>query len=504
MKKCIYLLLIIPLFFTSCSDENNDNPNKFPTTHEQIATAVENTKLIAVKGGEIIEDAISSAYYANDLIDTKQIVEQIRSIEGVESAEATPSGTGIVVKQVDGTYSNLLIVNQDDERLFIENSNKSASMDMKSVMIVNENHVLPNGNGKALILAPFQSSQKTDLEQITKLFQTAGYSVDVFKNENADFQHFNGDFMNKYDIIFIRTHGKANFRTRGGDLTTILNTGEEISLNKIQSLSEDERKAYAIGLHGGKGYFALSTQWLKMTTTNNFTNSWVFASSCESAMIDLGDSSMSETFLDLGAVGYNGYDESIYTLLATPIAEKMVARFTSGLSFTDAHNEVLNDWGLKAEKWKLRIKEEDSELRKTIDVKLFDSNKKINDPFYLIDPDSVVGFAKVIPEAGPTGTSIVYEVIINEKYVDQVTNIEFDIDNTGEHLKMSKISTSTWQRGGLRAPSADSYPRIDTFTFSAFDSDDNLIGQGSATFSILEGSSAKSARNKNLKYYNEQ
>jgi len=475
-------LFLMILIHNSCLKDDSERLNKFPTTPEQIAEAVESTNIITDEGCGIIEDAISSGYYANDLIDPNIIAEQISSIQGVEAVKATSTGTGINIKQKDGTYTNLLVVTDNDERLFLENDHKSASSNMKSVIVTNENPVLPNGSGKALILAPFQASQKTNLDQISKLFQSTGYSVDTYEDDDANLQRFNGDFMNDYDIVFIRTHGAANFYTRGGDISTVLLTGEEYSDNTTNSLSEDEQKAIATGGHDGKSYFAISSQWVKITTSNNFSNSWIYSSACESAMIDQGNSSLSEIFLDLGAAGYNGFDATINTSLATSIAEKMVARFTSGLSFTDASKEVLNDLGLKAKAWTLRLvlKNDDP-----VHVELFDYNKKISDPFYLIDPDDVVGISKVKPESGVVGTPVVYEVIINSKYIPQVASIEFDIDNTGEHLVMTKISSNTWQRDELKAPISDYYPIIDTFTFSAFDSDGNLIGQGSATFSRL-------------------
>jgi len=496
-------LLSMIMIVSSCkkdNNDNNDNPDKFPTTPEQIAEAVENTNLIADVGADRIEEAISSAYYSDEVVNPNEIVEQILLIEGVESAEATSTGNGIVIKQDDGTFSNLLIVTEDDERLFIDVDTKSTMPDFKSTFIVKENPVIPNGSGKAIILVPFQQSQNTNINQISNLLESAGYSVDTYADENADLTKFRGDFLNNYDVVFIRTHGAANLKTRGGDISTLLLTGEEYTSSATELLSEDEQKAIATGGHDGKTFFAISVPWLATTTNNNFTNSWIYASACESAMVDAGSSSLSESFLNLGSVGYNGFDASINTSLATSIAEKMVARFTSGLSFNNASDEVRSDWGLLAKAWLMRVVADDSDDI-YINVGLFDNNKNISDPFYLIDPEEIVGFAKVIPDAGPVDTEVIFEVTINEKFISQVASIEFDIDNTGEHFTMSKINTNTWQRDGLSAPTADSYPRIDTFTFSAFDSDGNLIGQGSATFSILEESSKKSVRIKKSNYY---
>lgn len=490
------------LVFNSCQKENDSNTDKFPTTPEEIAEAIESTNLIVSEGYEIIENAISGAFASDGLVDPNQLAEQIVNIADVEKADATSTGTGIVIKQKDGTHTNLLVVTRDDDRLFIESSKKSATTNMQSVLMVNENPVVPTGEGKALILAPFHSDFNENLELISSLLASAGYDVDIFENENANLARFHGDYLNNYDVIYISTHGGANLSTRGGDVSTILLTGEVYTLEKTTSLSADEQLAVATGSHDGTtSYFAISVPWIKLTTSQDFTTSWFYADACESAMTDNGSASLSEALLDLNVAGFNGFDATINSILSNAITKKMMSEFTAGLSFTVSSEKVLNDWGLKAKAWALRLISS-SNADDAIRVDLFDYNITITDPFYLIHPDDVVGVASVIPSSGPVGTDVIYEVIVNTKFVSQVTRIEFDIDNTGEHLSMSKISTDKWQRTGLRAPTAQVYPRIDTFTFSAFDSAGNLLGRGSATFSILEAAS-KSASSDKYEYYAE-
>jgi hypothetical protein len=503
-KKALILaylgIFLISMLAGSCkkddTDDNNSTPSgEFPTTDEQIAVAIQNTNRIAIDGGALIEVAISNAYTQNGVVDPNIIASQVVLIDGVVSAVATPSGTGIVVKQDDGTYTNLLVVTQDDERLFIKEDIKGAGLDKQEILILKDNTIIPNGSGKALILAPFHDDFGENLQQISNLLASAGFEVDKYENGDADLAKFNGEFLNNYDVVYISTHGSASSKTRGGTESTILLTGEEYTLAKVISLSEAEQRAIATASHDGiTSLFAISAPWINLTTNQNFTNSWIYADACESAMTDNGAASMSAAFLSLGAVGYNGFDETINTILANAITEKMLARFTSGLTFNDASDEVRNDLGLQATSWVLRLLG-----ASTAKVDLFDNNKNITDPFYLVNPEDVVGTAQVIPNSGPVGTAAVYEVIINANYISQVANVEFDIDNTGEHLEMVEVSSGKWERDELAAPPAESYPRIDTFTFSAFDAVGNLIGQGSATFSILEG--GKSLAGNPSKYY---
>lgn len=487
---CFIAVLSIAVFFAGCEKDESDPQSKYPNSSDEIAEAVENTRQIATESEIYVEEAISNA--SAEEVDPAGIAGKIESIDNVESAEPTSSGTGVVVKQSDGTYSNVFIVTQDEERLFEEESSKKATNTPKTFItkdVKAKTDVFPDGDGKSLILAPFQADFDTDLDLISGLLEKAGFTVDIYTNDDATLDRFRGSFLDDYDVVIFRSHAAANLKTSGGDLSTMLLTGEKYTSEKMNALSEEERKSIGIGTHNNEMYFAFSVPWLELTHDEEFSNSWIYAGGCETAMVDQGSSSLSEAFLDLNCAGYNGFDGTINTAISNPIAEKMTAKFTSSLSFTDASNAVLDDFGLKLYSWTLRIVNGKSACLKRFD---YNKNENISDPFYLADPESVVGIAEVIPDHGPVGTDVVYEVTVNDAFVSQVASIEFDIDNTGEHLTMEKVSSNSWQRDGLSAPAADSYPRIDTFSFTAYDSNDNVLGTGSATFTITEDNSKKS------------
>ncbi len=381
MKRLIFLLFVFLLISNSCKKDSHIVPHKrFPSTSTEIEESVKNTQRIGKESGVIVESAISEAYNNNSLIDPNEIARKIGLIEGVQSATPTTSGTGIVIEQDDSTFSNILIATEDDERLY----KLSAKKTNRGINIISKNSndisYFPNGHGRALILAPFQVSFKSDLDKIVELLESAGYAVDSLLNSHATLEKFRGNFLNNYDIIFIRTHGVADIMTWGGTKSTALLTGEEFNLNTFRSLSLDEKKSLLEGYHEGSDieYFGISVPWLNLTTIDgNFTNTWVYAGACESALGD-DNSSLSKAFLNKGAGGYNGWDVSVTKELDNPVSVAMTAIFSSGLSFQESSNAVRSDPTLQESYWNRLLLGQEANIE-------FFRNIQLNiEPFFLI------------------------------------------------------------------------------------------------------------------------
>lgn len=105
-----------------------------------------------------------------------------------------------------------------------------------------------------------------------------------------------------------------------------------------------------------------------------------------------------------------------------------------------------------------------------------------------------VGKATVIPSEGKPGTKVVFEVELDSRVASDIKQIYFEIDNTNQKFDMNKAENDLWKSPTLEAPNASNYPRVDTFTFFALGSDEELIGKGEATFTIT----APSAKVKSL------
>ena len=208
----ILTVAICVLLTVSCEKEDN-SIRGLPRTPEEIAESIILSRKIVTECSSIVEDAISKAYNQDALVDPQQIAKDIRLIDGVLSASPTSTGTTIVVQQEDSIYLNIQIVTGNDQRFFIDNKNKASEL-KSSTSANSSDYIIPNGDGKALILAPFQSSFNTNLDSISELLHNAGYKVDIYSNEEAKLDYFRGSFLNNYDVVYIKTHGSAEGSTR--------------------------------------------------------------------------------------------------------------------------------------------------------------------------------------------------------------------------------------------------------------------------------------------------
>ncbi|GHT66108.1 hypothetical protein AGMMS50239_27050 [Bacteroidia bacterium] len=430
---CRFLaILLAGVVFVGCDFFNSDS--HFPSTEEEWEQAAETARYIAEESNKIIESVVSDAYLANELIDPNVILEQVKRIEGVESAKLTPNSTAIVVHLKEGIAINLLIVTADDERFFMEETNPSAlrsasgSTDFNPYTSVNtragnEDYILPGGNGKALILAPFQHEFKLDIDAITGFLQRAGYSldnIDCFIDENADWTKFQGDFLSDYDMVFISTHGNIDMATMDKKTTSsALLTGTKWSASRSVSLSKTVKnyKQFSCGSPPGdeNNYLAVTVPWLKATTTKKFNNSWIYIDACHSSEIKTGEASFVEYFINEGAAGYNGYDNTINSLLANEISLAMFYGFTSGVSFTEASNSIKENEYLKSLQYQLRFW--NAKDWQTINVNLFSNTAKYSQPFYLIFP----------PEVDDKGLTEDVKDIVPSEILDNMTDLGLPI-----------------------------------------------------------------------------
>jgi uncharacterized protein (TIGR02145 family) len=379
--KIVLNILIISLVLFSCEKPKNKE-NKFPTTPDEIEESVKISQQISKESSVIVESAISKANNQGGIVDPYEIAKSIALIEGVMSATPNPTGSGIIIEHKDSTFSNILIVTKNDSRLFHVAENKS----IDGIKMHTKNSlaplIMPYGKGNALILAPFQDSFKTDLTKITQLLQAAGYTVDQFLNEDATLERFRETFLSNYDLVYISTHGLANLYTWGGTKSTLLLTRTLNDADVLNSVTPSERNYLAAGTINGTDYIAISAPWLYLTARLGFRNSWVFADACESSLVDEGPASLSEAFLHLSAMGYNGYDVSLNATFANQIAITMFDKFSSGVSFTEASDGVRKDPTLNLLTWTIGI----GGLDKSFNVNSFDDNQINVVPFYICNP----------------------------------------------------------------------------------------------------------------------
>lgn len=527
----IVLLLFCLHAVTGCDlFKDEEKGTRFPNSSEEIAEATQNAKQTASEAESTVEEAVEQALDADSAMDPARVAEEIENSEGVRSAETNADGKFIIVEQEDGIHLSVPTVQIDDERLFEQTSDAVNSGDLveeseaelsRPSGSLQEMDEFPEGS-KAVVLAPFERGDAfRDLSAIRERLESAGFDVDYYANGQANLDRFRGDFLAQYDLVVINTHGGVG-KTIGGSTSTLLVTGERVTTQRNQSIKQEGLwsglDAGEIGVQGVGAplswvtqtltedsdiYYAVTAPWMRATTDGEFPNTWIFADACDSAEKDSGPASLSQAFFDLGAGGYSGFDGTINAALANAVAEKLVALLGSGKSLNEASNSVRSDEGLQQYAWRLRLV---PLLDDRARVGLLDESKRVSgENYYLFDPNRIVGTAEVIPSTGPPGTDVVYEVQMRQQFADEINRVEFYIDNTDELIEMEQITSTLWRGDNLSAPASEEYPRIDTFTFTAYDASENVIGTGAATFTIQEpeesNPTARSATRHSLSSY---
>lgn len=393
-------LLLLALFFVSCPSSDKDIQESPHLPDEGLEGSITNTIQINTDVDPIIEKAIQNALTFDTLVNPAGLAQEIvESVDNVVSAEPTKSGAGIIIKQSDGTFSNLLLTS--DERLFEE---KTAALMKTTVSVPLITEILqlyfPEIH-KAVILAPFQDRFfAVDLEELTNFLQNAGFEVDTFVNENAGIDKFKGDFLSQYGVIIFCTHGMADAESYDGSFkSTALATGSSYTIEEVKKLKEDGildwdnlQTIASISVKndilGTKSYLGVTVQWFRKTTTknNSLPNAWIFASACESSLGE-GDASLSNWFLyNTGTGGYSGYNGIINSHFCKIVTPELVKNVCNGQSLMEATASVKSNPDMYDKMWFVRLIIGEG-YESQIDVNLLDSKKPNDDEeFYIIEP----------------------------------------------------------------------------------------------------------------------
>lgn len=247
----------------------------------------------------------------------------------------------------------------------------------------------PSGNGKALLLLPFQHEFKENKKTLERYFNNAGYKTEVYEDGDANIDKFRGSFLADFDVVYISTHGHDNIglsKTDNKKFAPQIAVGinsVEIDRKAFDKLSLEEQQATGRIDEGADGSFGLSAKWFKITSEGKtFNNTWIFLNACHSAGVTSGENSFSETFLDLGAAAFNGYSDFIIVPLSNAISEATIATFTSGSSFNQMNKKVKSSIRLKLIQLRIYMNARKSR-KKYANINLFVSKKGITDGFYL-------------------------------------------------------------------------------------------------------------------------
>jgi len=392
MKKSFFVFVALGICFLSCSEKKITSPSD----KTDIRGSFEKFSSIVPVIRDIVDEEIEKALQNHGLFATDSIAERIGKLENVRTAAPTESGSRIVVTLKDGHHYNVLVGLRDDERLFTPASGSFPDKASHRTLHVFQKQAGPGQieespeGKKALILAPFQWAFDEDLGRFSGLLTAAGFSVTMHVDEEVTLSRCRGDYLAGFDVILFSTHGGAGGKTLDGRITTDLLTGEDALNTDWGPLTGDELDALSIGVVKGVVYWAIGVPWLNETLTKPFPKTYFHAGACESAMVDHGETSLSECLLSHGVGGYNGYDATIDSDLAEKICSSLLEKLGSGQSLIEASNQVRNDILLRGITLYFRLFG-----YRTVNVGLLDDDQRIEAPYYLIPTSFPYNHCKV-------------------------------------------------------------------------------------------------------------
>jgi len=375
MKKTI-LLLIMSISLFGCSQD----------AIEDILSN-EDYQRIANEGNTLIEDVISKALNDEEQIDPATFCAQFATLEGVTSAEIDPTGTNLYAILEDGRCVNYSLVYYPEDEESAEEA--SAQEEYINVAIktksLSQDYNTPKGEKKALILAPTKNETDNFLISYNPLItslEDAGYDVDTYYDQDATIDRFRGNFLCQYDIIIIQSHmGPIKTWLNKEEYTGIV-TGTDATQESFDKLPEKEKKYLAISIdYDNKGRetsvkYAVTSAWIRATTTKQFYDSWVFAAGCSSTYLD----DMYSTFFSLGAGAYSGF--SCPTLMA------VVGRYIKETTYLLLEGKNLYDVSHTVRENNPAMAGPIQWLTLPETERRFDAKQKHEDnPFYLVVPE---------------------------------------------------------------------------------------------------------------------
>lgn len=373
--RSIFLPILFSIVLGGCGKEAERE--HFPRTPEELSVSIARTESIAAASRDIIRRATAS----DGKIDAKSVAEGLRKVEGVLKAEASADGATVNVLQRDSIWLNFLLEPLSTEDAGgvggpsespLPDDTELGGEEMEWALYARRDRVsypdlATRGSGggltfpdrkTALILSPFRHQFKTcDSEQIRSLFLTAGFEkVDVFEDAAADWTKFEGEFLERYDVILIFTHGGSHCRnSTNTDFTTVTTGTEYTSENILQRWSntvsvrwlgtKEMQDDWFISIidekeNGNKCYLAASALNLGSA---HFDDKFVFLCACSSAKQQSGNGSLVNAFKTRGAGLVAGWNkkmggEGAYNVLSGQIYYRMSLGASFGKSI-----EILSD-----------------------------------------------------------------------------------------------------------------------------------------------------------------
>lgn len=337
-------------------NEYESTTSSFPETKEEIIQSFEITQNLAEEINTIIER--KRGEIEGFVPDAQVIADQIASMENIISAKPNSSGKMIDVVQRDGARFSVILEREgivyDEE----ENTNEISyfiSSHANTGFDVTRSSIVPLGDKKALLLAPYQHGyvyRKTnergkvieekqmgntlvDANYVRGLLNSAGYSLRYLEDDKVGIQHFYGDSLSKYDLIILLTHGGENGWIGVGHV-------DPVSFIDKYGDSFQEGVHYYRFIDNGYVEIGVSSEWFEETTKTNYPNSIVYFGACHS----YEDTSFNNYFHRHNAKAYAGFKGVAYFKESGTMNQPrdimycLLRSLCFGMSFSQAVNHI--------------------------------------------------------------------------------------------------------------------------------------------------------------------
>jgi hypothetical protein len=367
--RFVLALLVLPALLASCSDSPSEPAppsSKDPATVEQVAGLMD----------DAYDALLDQASRGGRRLAASEIVAALR-VPGVQDISLDDSGLRARVVTASGEAYDQLLVNWGDDRLFRDaaagamaasapSSVPSAAHSMLAAAASGE--VAYPKSKRALLLLPFQWEFKERYDLYVALLENAGYQVDVFLNEQATLNRFRGDFLSRYGIVYISSHGSPvttgdNRLGPNGETDRIQKLGHSVGVLTGETWTEDRYESLSRGEHlhlpplgafpkepptlpdgtkdlKGRRVFEVTPTWM-LATGAAFPGTYLFVNSCNS--MDIGKASRVAfgALLGAGASGVTGWTGVVNVRAANHIAAHFFSTTLNGINVEDASAEAL-------------------------------------------------------------------------------------------------------------------------------------------------------------------
>lgn len=283
-------------------------------------------------------------------VDAEAVAAEIRSLDGIITAKVNPLRSTITYMQRDSLHVTLMLnnevvqTNKEDQKTFTQVVLPVKAKSPKVSLQSSNSNKYVNGK-KALILAPFQHDFDDPLTEYKLFLTQMGYSVEVYEEDKAGIDKFNGEYLKGFDIVIISSHGGHRFIE-----TSQVNYGFVVTGTKAKTNSSDwetfkdafnnlSNPYYGVIQDGfivadeGELYLAMSSLNLGSA---HFDNHFIYLSACGQAMDLSSNGNLMKAFSDRGAGAVAGFDNSAYDQEGTYVTYGWLVYMGLGSSMSKA------------------------------------------------------------------------------------------------------------------------------------------------------------------------